>query len=161
VSRWEPVVAVSLVVALLWGIGASLLVDALGWSPLVASVSTVVVVAAFGWTRRGRDILDVVLPAFAVSYAAYIGLALVRASHSDLFATHWRIVPVRSHVPEILLGGVAIALILTICVAIPISMIPGRTRIEGRSHERFWTFVREQNAMRARTPPPKRASEKN
>lgn len=146
--RWEPIVAVFLVVALLWGLGASLLVDALGWTPLAASGSTVVVVAAFGWTRRGRDILDVLVPAFAVSYAAYLGLALVRASHADLFATHWRIVPVGSHVPEILLGGIAIALMLTICVAIPVSMIPLRTHNEGERDERFWAFVREQNAKR-------------
>jgi hypothetical protein len=145
VKRWNPLVAVFIVVALLWGFAAARLVDALGWNPLVASVSLALVVGAFGWMRRGRDILEVVVPGFAVSYAAYIGLALVRASQDDLFATHWKIVPVRSHVPEILLGGVALALMLTICVAIPLSMIPVRLRSARGDHERFWRFVREQN----------------
>jgi hypothetical protein len=145
VNRWEPLVAVFVIVALLWGSGAALYVDTVGWNPVLASVSIAIVVAAFGWMRRGRDILEVVLPAFVVSYAAYVGLALVRASHDDLFATHWKIVPVRSHVPEILLGGVALALMFTVCVAIPISMIPLRGRATGRDDERFWRFVSERN----------------
>lgn len=154
-NRWEPVVPVFVVVAFLWGFAGARLIDALGWNPLVASVSIALVVGAFGWMRRGRDILDVLAPGFAVSYAAYIGLALVRASHDDLFATHWKIVPVRSHVPEILLGGVALALMITICVAIPLSMIPVAQRAAKTDHERFWRFVREQNdrnSLRTRTP---------
>jgi hypothetical protein len=155
VNRWEPVVTVFVAVAFLWGFSAARLVDALGWNPLVASLSITLIVGAFGWMRRGRDILDVLAPGFALSYAAYIGLALVRASHDDLFATHWKIVPVRSHVPEILLGGVALALMMTICVAIPLSMISVRPREAKTDRERFWRFVREQNdrnSSRLRSP---------
>lgn len=157
-SRWEPIVAVFVVVALLWGLGASLLVDNSGWSPLVATASTVLVIGGFAWMRRGRDILEVVAPAFAVAYAAYAGLAIVRASHSDLFATYWKIVPVRSHVPEIVLGGVVFALIATVFVAIPVSMIPLGERSDPHEHDRFWSFVQEKNALQEHVRPPERRS---
>jgi len=154
VSRTIRVVAVFVGVALLWGFGSAKLGDAADWNPLVAPVSMVLVLAAFGWMRRGYEILDVVAPAFAVSYAAYAGLVIERLSQANVVATNSRIAPLVDLWPVVLFTGVPFALILTVFVAVPASMIPQRGRTAGDDHARFWSFVQQQNE--ALLQPPKR-----
>ena len=149
--RLEPVVVVFFGIALAWGFASALLADALGWDPVVAPASTVVVVALFGWLRRGREILDVAAPAFAVSYAAYVGLAVARLAQFDEAQAHVRIDALDHRWPPVLLAGVAFALILMVCIAVPASMMVRRRHVENERDARFWSIVREQNAA-SRTP---------
>jgi hypothetical protein len=144
--RLEPVVVAFFGIALAWGFASASLADALGWDPVVAPASTVVVIALFGWLRRGREILDVAAPAFAVSYAAYVGLAVARLAQFDEAQAHVRIDPLDHRWPPVLLAGVAFALILTVCVAAPASMMLRRRHVENERDARFWSIVREQNA---------------
>jgi hypothetical protein len=142
----EPIVVAFCAIALLWGFASASLADALDWDPVVAPASTAVVVAVFGWLRRGREILDVAAPAFAVSYAAYVGLAVVRLAQLDELRAHVKIDPLDHRWPPVLLAGVAFALIFTVCVAVPASALLRRRHVENERDERFWQIVREQNA---------------
>jgi hypothetical protein len=150
VKRFEPVVIVVFVAgALLWGFGVASFADAAQWNPVVAASSMVVPVALFGWLRRGREILDVAAPAFAVAYAAYVGLAIVRIAQLDGAPAHMRIDVLDHRWPPILMAGIAFALILTVCAGVPASLIPRRRRagqIDTDGNARFWAFVEEHNA---------------
>ena len=144
--RLEPVVVAFCGVALLWGFASASVAESIGWDPVVAPASTVLVVAVFGWLRRGREILDVAAPAFAVAYAAYVGLAVVRLAQFDGAQTLHRIDPLDHRWPPVLLAGIAFALIFTVCVAVPASMMLRRRYVENERDDRFWQIVREQNA---------------
>jgi hypothetical protein len=144
--RLEPIVVGFCGIALLWGFASASFADAIGWDPVVAPASTAVVVAMFGWLRRGREILEVAAPAFAVSYAAYVGLAVVRLAQFDQAQTLVRIDPLDHRWPPVLLAGVAFALIFTVCIAVPASMVLRRRHVENERDDRFWQIVREQNA---------------
>ncbi len=146
-KRLEPIVVVFAAGALLWGFGIASFADMAEWNPVAAAASAVVPVALFGWLRRGREILDVAAPAFAVAYAAYVGLAIARLAQFDGVPAHVRIDVLDHRWPPILVAGVAFALILTVCIAVPASMIPRRRRTaNAEGNARFWAFVEEQNA---------------
>jgi drug/metabolite transporter superfamily protein YnfA len=142
----EPIVVAFCGIALLWGCAGASFAEAAGWDPVVAPASTAVLVAVFGWLRRGREILDVAAPAFAVSYAAYVGLAIVRLAQFDQVQAPFRIDPLDHRWPPVLLAGVAFALILTVCIAVPASTLLRRRHVENERDDRFWKIVREQNA---------------
>jgi len=144
--RLEPIVVAFFGIALLWGFATATFADAMGWDPVVAPASTVVVVAVFGWLRRGREILDVAAPAFGVAYAAYVGLAVARLAQFDEAQAHVRIDLLDHRWPPVLLAGVAFALIFTVCVAVPASALRRSRHVENERDVRFWSIVREQNA---------------
>ena len=144
--RLEPIVVVGCAVAAAWGFASASLADAAGWDPVVAPASTVVLIAAFGWLRRGREILDVAAPAFAVSYAAYVGLAVARLAQLDHAQARVRIDVLDHRWPPVLLAGIAFALILTVCVALPASALRRSRHVRNERDERFWSIVRDQNA---------------
>jgi hypothetical protein len=147
VKRFEPIVVVFPAGALLWGFGIASFGDAAQWSPVVAAASAVVPVALFGWLRRGREILDIAAPAFAVAYAAYVGLAIARIAQFDGVPAHFRIDVLDHRWPPVLVAGIAFALILTVCAAVPASLIPRRRHAaDTEGNARFWAFVEEQNA---------------
>lgn len=158
-ARWEPSVWVFVGVALIWGCGAAVLADLAGWSPLAAPASTVVLLGAFGWMRRERDSIEVIAPALVIAYLAYAGLAMWRLSQPNMLlseqATPWPIGylpdrPLTDYWPVALIGGIPIALILTIFVAVPASMLPLRRSLDAASAEvdaRFAAFFKEWNAL--------------
>ncbi|MEA2787037.1 MAG: hypothetical protein QOF71_3141 [Candidatus Eremiobacteraeota bacterium] len=145
-GRLEPIVIVFCGIALLWGFGSAAFAESMGWDPVVAPASTAVVVAAFGWLRRGREILDVAAPSFAVSYFGYVGLAMVRLAQFDAVPASIRVDPLDHRWPPVLLAGVAFALILTVCIAVPASALLRSRHVEDERDVRFWKAVREQNA---------------
>jgi hypothetical protein len=116
---------------------------------VVAAASTIVPVAVFGWLRRGREIIDVAAPSFVVSYAAYVGLAMVRIAQFDRVPAHFRIDLLDHRWPPVLMAGVAFALILTVCVAVPASALRRTRHVENERDARFWDIVAEQNAARS------------
>lgn len=148
-ARLEPVVLVFTGLALAWGAGSAFAGDAADWDPLVATGSTAAVVCAFGWTRRGRDVGEVFFPAFLVAYAAYAGLAIERMSQPSLTAIQWQMGTLVDQLPGVVLGGLPFALVMTVFVALPVSLLPHRNAAVSAPRSRFWEFVREQNALRA------------
>jgi hypothetical protein len=133
------------------GYAGSLLGDAFGWSALVAPGLTFVVAAAFGWTRRGREVLEVFAPAVLVGYASFVGLAIARATDANAIATEmygggpihlYGTVQITSW-PLILVGGVAYAFAVAILAALPASSLVRPPRVDREADARFWTFVRE------------------
>ncbi len=149
-SRRKLVVAACAGIAVVWGFGTAFVADAVGYSPLVAPATAVVLLAIFGWMRRGHDVVDVFASSFAVAYAAYIGLAVARVSQPNMLASEYWIAPLNERWPAVLMAGLPYALILTVIIAVPLSLIPRRRQIDAKAHERFWSFVREQNEMRMR-----------
>jgi len=159
----EPLVAAFVVLGLICGYGVAVLCAAAGLNPVLGAAGTVVVVGAFGWTRRDRDILDVALPSFCVAYAAYIGLALARVQHIVIRPSPHAWYPLTflgalsAQWPLVLVGGIPFALILMVAVAVPISMIPVRRIVDPHANDRLWDFVAERNAhaddVRQAAPP--------
>jgi hypothetical protein len=146
--------------ALVWGYAASVVGEAAHLSPAVAPASMVLIAAAFGWTRRDGDILDVVRPGFAVSFAAFAGLALARS--------HWtapKPAPAASSLgplvqnaavgeqwPLVILAGLLFAVGLTILIALPVSLIPVRRKSDPHAHDALWQVVAERNARALEQP---------
>jgi hypothetical protein len=131
-------------VAFVWGTAATLLVDAARWPAVLAPASTITVVAAFGWTRRGRELLDVLGPAFVVSYAAFAGLAAVRMSaHQHVEIAKFMMDPFYKLWPVAVVGGIIVAATLTIFVAWPASMIRPRRYAGSAANDRYWATIRE------------------
>lgn len=161
-ARWEPSVWAFVGVALIWGCGAAVLGDRADWSPLAAPASTVVLLAAFGWMRRRHDAIEVIAQALVIAYLAYAGLAMWRLSQPNLLlseaGTPWPIGwvsdgPLTDYWPVALIGGIPIALILTIFVAVPASMLPLRRSFDAASAEadaRFAVFFKEWNGLHMR-----------
>jgi hypothetical protein len=147
--RREPVVAVFVPIALIWGYGTAVLGDAAGLNALVAPASVAVLAAAFGWMRRGRDVVEVIVPALAVSYAAYVGIALARVPQSDVMLVHFAITPLRGQWPAALIGGLPFALIFAIFVAAPVSWIPRRAGGDA-VEDRLGAFIKDYDPSRAR-----------
>ena len=114
---------------------------------------------AFGWMRRDRDAIEVIAPAVVVAYLAYVGLALWRLSQPNMLladqATPWPIGylpdrPLTDYWPVALIGGIPIALILTVFVAVPASLLPLRRSLDAANAEvdaRFAAFFKEWNAL--------------
>jgi hypothetical protein len=148
--RREPMVAVFLGIALIWGYATAVLAGAAGLNPLVAPASAAMVVAAFGWTRRGRDVVEVFAPALAVAYAAYVGLAVTRLSSHEIIITYWSLTPLNYQWPAALVGGIPFALIFALFVAVPVSWLPLRRRSSPAVEDRLGTFIKEYDAARAR-----------
>jgi hypothetical protein len=138
-----PVTTIFLGVALVWAFATAIAGDDAGWEPLVAPVSTAIVIAAFGWLRRGHDVVDVFAQGIGVSYAAFIGLALARVTEPNMIAADWWLEPLNAHWPVVLLAGIAYALILTVFVAIPIALIPVRHHLDIDRNARFLSFLDE------------------
>jgi hypothetical protein len=150
--RLERIVVVFAAGALLWGFGATWLAGAMGWNPVVAAASAAVPVAVFGWLRRGREILDVAAPSFAVAYAAYVGLAIARIAQLDELQPNFRIDLLDHRWPPILMAGLAFALILTVCVAVPASLLQRRRHVETERNTRFLAFIAEHDAAAHAAP---------
>jgi hypothetical protein len=149
VRRIEGSVVAFVALALVWGFGAAALADAADWNPVAGAASTIVPVAVFGWLRRGREIIDVAAPSFVVSYAAFVGLAIVRFAQFDNVPAHFRMDLLDHRWPPVLMAGVAYALILTVFVAVPASMLWRRRHVDNERDTRFWAIVAEQNAARS------------
>jgi hypothetical protein len=128
-------------IALVWGYGAAILGDAAGLEPVIVPATFALLVAGVAWMRRGRDVLDVVVPAFVVAYAAYVGLAAARAPGTTI-ASLYNIGSLAGKWPLLLTAGVPFALISTVAVAVPVSLIPRRRTLDPHADEAFWTFVR-------------------
>ncbi len=111
---------------------------------------TIAIVAAFGWTLRGRDVTEVVGPAMAVSYAAYIGLAFARVPQSSAIIVHWALVPLSHQWPAAVIGGLPFALIFAIFIAVPVSWIPLRHGTGPAVEDRLGTFIKEYDVVRLR-----------
>ena len=134
--------------ALLWGFGAAWIADVVGWNPVVAAASAVVPVGVFGWLRRGREVLEVAAPSFAVAYAAYVGLAIVRVAQFDELQPQLRIDLLDHRWPPILAAGLAFALILTVCVALPASLLQRSRHVATERDARFLAFIDEHRPPR-------------
>ncbi len=144
--RRAPIVLAFAGLALLWGLESAALVDAAGWNPLLAPASAVLLLAAFGWARRGREFVDVFGPATGVAYAAYVGLAVVRLTPADVGRWQWLMPPLVVDWPVVLAAGIPFALLLATFAAVPAALVPLRRRPGRAADERFWAFVAEQNA---------------
>ncbi len=147
--RLEPIVVVFCAVAAAWGFGSASLADAAGWDSVVAR-------RARRGDRRGVRVAAPrprdprrAAPAFAVSYAAYVGLAVARLAQFDQVQAHVRIDVLDHRWPPVLLAGVAFALIFTVCIALPASMRRRSAHVRNERDERFWSIVRDQNAANA------------
>jgi len=112
-----------------------------GLEPAGRAVSSVIVIAAFGWLRRGRDVVDVFALGIAVSYAAFLGLALDRVTQPNMIACDWWLEPLNARWPVVLLAGIAYALILTVFVAMPIALIPVRPHLDIERNARFLSLI--------------------
>lgn len=130
------------VLAVAWGYGSAALIDGNGAEPLLAACAGVVPVAVFAWLRRRCDALEFVLPAIAVAYAAYLGIALARVP-SIWLITAWTRGSLSDKWPVVLMAGIPFALILTVVVAMPMYLLPRRRRIDPHADEALWTYVRE------------------
>ncbi len=148
----RPVATAFAAGGLLWGYGSVVLADAAGWEPLLAPASVVLLLAAFGWLRRGREITDVIAQALGVAYAAYLGLALARLCEPGI-ADGWIIAPFVTPLPAVLLAGVPFALIFAVFVALPVALIRPRGAFGRAANPRFWAIVAEENAARAGARP--------
>ncbi len=127
-----------------WSFGAAIFGDALGWNALVVPLGAAVIVALFGWSRRGRDVVDVFAAAMAVSYSAFLGLALARIVNPIVLAQEpamWYGSELHLRWPVVLLAGIAYALILTTFVAIPFALIPVRPHLEIERNARFLSLI--------------------
>ncbi len=131
--------------ALLWGTAAAVLSDRAGWPWYGAPVAIVALAAAFGWLCRGREAATVFGLGFVLAYAAIAGLALVRFAELDPWEATALVWPYAARWPAIALGAIPYALMCTIFVAMPASLLPRRRRASGNG-ERFWAFVREREA---------------
>jgi hypothetical protein len=135
------------------GYAASMGCAAAGIHPVFATVSAILIVAAFAWTRRPDDILEVAMPSLLVSYAAYLGIALARAPHITIGAPGqaWFIGPLMNlgslgdQWPLVLVAGLPWAFMLTAVVAVPVSMLPQRR--QPQPEEPLWSFIRNRNAL--------------
>ncbi len=149
----SPVVIGFAAAALIGGYAASALSTAAGINAVVAPLALVVVMAAFGWTRRDRDVLDVFVPSFAVAYAGFLGVALARVPHTSLPHKDdaWYLGPLitagplSNMWPVVLVGGAIAALVLTIAFALPVSLIPVRRTHDPRANAEFFAFLDERN----------------
>ena len=132
-----------------WGLGAAALGEAAAWDPLAAPLSLLVPVAAFGSARRGDEPAPVLAGGVAVAYAAYAGLAAVRALRPDYAAPFVRLVPDALVLGLAPVAGLPLALLLATCVALPFSLGP-RARCDVRENRRFWSFVQRSLQERER-----------
>ena len=143
-------IAVLAAAALSWGTAVTVLTDGAGWPWFAAPASIVGLAGAFGWLRRGRDITPVFGLAFVLAYAAIAGLALVRFAELDPWEATALVYPYAARWPAIAIGGIPFALMCAIFVAMPMSLIPLRSRRATRAGERFWAFIDERNAAQSR-----------
>jgi hypothetical protein len=152
-------------IAFVWGYAAALIGDAVHLNTLVAPASTAIPLAAFAWFYRDREFGDVAMPAAFVSFASYVGLALVRFPQlrwpeSDHFAV-LHVGPVSlpaslgEHWPFVLAACIPFVFIFTMAVAVPVSMITVRRKPNTRSHDDFLAWVEERNAKVAVNDPPR------
>lgn len=157
--RWSLGFWVCLVAAPVWGFEVSALGDRLDWSPLVASLSPIALVAFVGWLARGRELIAVFAAAVAVAYGAFIGLALARAIDANVIALGYGAGPLRHNWPVpitswplVLFAGIAYAFVFAILAALPASRLVARPQIDAEMDQRFWTFVKEHTQPDERSP---------
>jgi hypothetical protein len=157
-----PIIAY-VAVAALSSYGAGFAVDALAVSPLVANAPVVLVLAIFAWFRRDYELVDVVVPAFIISYVGYAGIAVARVTHTLIYplvvfhGVHGRfseLRPLNEQWLLVLAAGLPYALVLTVGVAFPVSMIPLRPKA-GVRDDTLGRFIEAQHAQRnASNDPP-------
>lgn len=135
------VVVAFVLLALAWGFGSSYIGGVAGLNPLIAPITSACVLAAFGWVSRGQDAPAVFGRGFVIAYAAFIGLALDRATQETLIVTGFRISALNTLWPVTLLGGVTFALILSVAIAVPISQIPRKRRVDAEHNDRFLATI--------------------
>ncbi len=138
------VAAAFVVTAFAASFGLAFVGDVLGWNALVVPLAAAVVVALFGWSRRGRDVVDVFAAAMAVSYAAFLGLAVARVANPVVLAAEpamWYGSELHLRWPAVLLAGIAYALILAVFVAIPPALIPVRPHLDVERNARFLSLI--------------------
>jgi hypothetical protein len=156
--KFRPAVAYGAVAAVA-GYGVGLGADALGVPPLVASVPVVVTLVVFAWFRRTDELVDVLVPAFFIAYAGYAGIAIARVTHSVLYPAamvavssanvYGRAHDLRPLSEEWLLvfaAGLPYALLLTIAVAFPVSMLPVRANAVAADDDALGKFIQTRNA---------------
>lgn len=146
------IVVAFVLLALGWGFGSSYIGGVWGLDPLIAPISSACVLAAFGWLSRGHDVPAVFGRGTLIAYAAFIGLALDRATQDTVIVTGFRLTPLNALWPVTLLGGVAFALILSVAVAVPISQIPRKSPIDAEHNERFLAAI---DGLAHRDAPPR------
>ncbi|MBV9440225.1 MAG: hypothetical protein JOZ24_09565 [Candidatus Eremiobacteraeota bacterium] len=139
-------------VALPWGYGAHVLGEALGLPGPLAPLSTLLLLAAYVLPRRDRELSALLPPAFAIAYAAFVGLALARVPHltfdiafgygSGGFSL---LEPLSEPWPLILLSGAVFALIAIVLVGVPLATLPRRSSADPRAHDAFWALVAQHN----------------
>lgn len=148
-------------VALLCGYGAGLVGDALGLPGWVAPAGTMLLLGAYVMPRRGRELDELIGPAFAIAYAGFVGLALGRAPHLTFdvalggygHAGLGLLEPQDVRWPLVLLSGVVYALGAIVFVAVPLAMIPPRRRPRAPALQGdFWMLLAEHEAFREDSP---------
>ena len=152
-------------IAFVSGYAAALIGDAQHVNRLLAPASTAIPLAAFAWFYRDREFGDVAMPAAFVSFASYVGVALIRFPQlrwpeGDHFAVlHAGPVSLPAslgeHWPFVLAAGIPWVFIFTMAVAVPVSLIPTRREPNARSHGDFLAWVEERNAKAAVNDPPR------
>ncbi len=76
----------------------------------------------------------------------FCGIALLWGFVSASLAESIGWDPLDHRWPPVLLAGIAFALILTVCIAVPASALRRSRHVENERDTRFWSIVREQNA---------------
>jgi hypothetical protein len=119
-------------------------------SPIVAPVTGFVIIAAFGWTRRGRDIFEAYVPSFFIAYCAYLGFAVYRAAQTYAPTPTpglqgWTAMQYHGGAwPLVLFVGMFYALLAATLIALPISMIrKNERRSDPAADVRMADFLRD------------------
>jgi len=155
----SAILVVLIVATFFVGYGVALVVDEWGLNALLASAAVAVVLAVFAWFLRDREIIEVAAPSFFVAYAGYAGVATARVGHTianlagpaaHFYGPLGHLGSLDMQWPLVLAAGVPFALVLTVAVALPISMIPVRRKIDTQAQDALWKFVQERNAEDAR-----------
>jgi hypothetical protein len=135
------------------GYQATVVVDSLRLEPLLSTGTVAVVLAVFAWFRRGGETIDVAVPSFFVAYAGYIAIAagrlahtVVGSSYAPYFGPLADLSPFRAQWPLVLASGIPFVLFLIVVVAIPVSLIPLRPKINTQAQDVLGKFIEQQNA---------------
>ncbi|HEY0393118.1 MAG TPA: hypothetical protein VGD01_01360 [Candidatus Elarobacter sp.] len=149
------------VLGLVWGYVTTVALDAAGVNGFFSAAAIALVVGAFAWLRRSRELDEIFMPAIAIAYAAYVGIALARvgdvtlpgASFAQLrVAPLLEAGPMAERWPIVLAAGIPFALFFAVAVAWPVSMLPDRRKRDPHAHDAFWSAVADINTAAAAPP---------